>query len=78
MRFGMTIASLLESLKPNQLQPHILSEDPSVEAFHLWDTWVFEEDHWCDALLPDLVGYLYGAKAVNIPAGWKERIPRVL
>ena len=78
MRFGMTIATLLESLKPNQPTPSISSEDPSMEAFHLWDTWDFEEDLWRDALLPELIRYLYGAKAINMPTGWKERIPRVL
>lgn len=32
-------------------------------------------DDWCDAGVPDLLRYVYGAKGLNIPQAWKCCFP---
>ena len=44
------------------------------DAFQLWDSWEFE-DVWRDARAPQLVQYLFGDHRLQIPPGWRERMP---
>ena len=73
-QFGNRIATLLPYLKP---EVDHLRSNSETEAFELWDSWEFG-DVWRDAQAPELVQYLFGDRRLQIPPGWRERMPHEL
>ncbi|CAE7688818.1 unnamed protein product [Symbiodinium necroappetens] len=75
--FGKKIASELHALKQFTPRPSEHDELQNLDAMTIWSAWGWE-DLWPMADMTEFVKYLYGSKALKIPAEWAPLLPREL